>query len=61
MLAPAFEKYYQVVCFNLMGAGQSDPTAYDYAHSDSLNGHTDDLLDLLHELHLRRDVCGPFG
>jgi len=49
------------VHFDLVGAGQSDPTAYDYAHSGSLNGHTDDLLDVLRELHLRHDIRGPFG
>ena len=58
LLAPAFEKYYQVVHFDLVGARQSDPTAYDYAHSGSLNGHTDDLLDVLRELHRRREILG---
>lgn len=52
LLAPAFEKHYQVVRFDLVGAGQSDPTAYDYARHGSLNGHADDLLDVLRELHL---------
>ncbi|OGX90797.1 alpha/beta fold hydrolase [Hymenobacter coccineus] len=53
LLAPAFEKHYQVVRFDLVGAGQSDPTAYDYDRHGSLNGHADDLLDVLRELDLR--------
>jgi len=52
LLAPAYEKEYQVVRFDLVGSGQSDPTAYDYAHHGSLNGHADDLLDVLRELGL---------
>ena len=52
LLAPAFEPRYRVVRFDLVGAGESDPTAYDYARHGSLNGHADDLLDLLRELRL---------
>ncbi|AWM34513.1 alpha/beta hydrolase [Hymenobacter nivis] len=52
LLAPAFEKHYQVVHFDLVGSGQSGPTAYDYARHGSLNGHADDLLDVLREPHL---------
>lgn len=51
-LAPAFEEHYQVLLLDLIGAGQSDTTAYDYAKYGSLHAHADDLLAVLHELDL---------
>jgi sigma-B regulation protein RsbQ len=51
-LAPAFEDRYQVLLLDLVGAGQSDVTAYDYAKYGSLHAHADDLLAVLHELNL---------
>ncbi|MFD1468977.1 alpha/beta fold hydrolase [Hymenobacter caeli] len=52
LLVPAFEPQYQVVCFDLLGFGQSDPTAYDPARHDSLQGYATDLLAVLRELAL---------
>ncbi|MGI4887088.1 MAG: alpha/beta fold hydrolase [Janthinobacterium lividum] len=52
LLAPAFEERYQVVRLDLVGAGQSDPAAYDRVRHGSLQGHADDLLDVLRELDL---------
>jgi sigma-B regulation protein RsbQ len=51
-LAPAFEDRYQVLLLDLVGAGQSDAAAYDYAKYGSLHAHADDLLAVLHELNL---------
>jgi sigma-B regulation protein RsbQ len=51
-LAPAFEDRYQVLLLDLVGAGQSDRSAYDYAKYGSLHAHADDLLAVLHELDL---------
>ena len=51
-LAPAFEDRYQVVLLDLVGAGQSDASAYDYVRHGSLRAHADDLLEVLHELEL---------
>ena len=50
LLAPAFEDRYRVVRLDLVGAGQSDPQAYDYAKYGSLRAHADDLLAVLREL-----------
>jgi sigma-B regulation protein RsbQ len=50
LLAPAFEDRYRVVLLDLVGAGQSDAAAYDYAKYGSLRAHADDLLAVLHEL-----------
>ena len=52
LLAPAFEDRYQVVCLDLIGAGKSDPAAYDYARYGSLRAHAADLLAVLRELNL---------
>jgi sigma-B regulation protein RsbQ len=51
-LVPAFEDRYQVLLLDLVGAGQSDTTAYDYTKYGSLHAHADDLLAVLHELNL---------
>ncbi len=56
LLAPAFEDRYQVVRLDLVGAGQSDTTAYNYAKHGSLRGHADDLLDVLRELNVQDAV-----
>lgn len=50
LLAPLFEADYRVVLLDLIGAGNSLPEAYDYARHGSLQGHADDLLDVLHAL-----------
>ena len=52
LLAPAFENRFQVVRLDLVGAGKSDLTAYDYAKYATLRAHADDLLAVLHELNL---------
>ena len=56
LLAPAFEDRYQVVLLDLVGAGQSDASAYDYAKYGSLQAHADDLLAVLHELDVHNVV-----
>ena len=52
LLAPTFEDRYRVVRLDLVGAGGSDATAYDYAKYGSLHAHAADLLAVLHELNL---------
>jgi sigma-B regulation protein RsbQ len=53
LVAPAFEDRYQVILLDLIGAGQSDLSAYQptVAHS-TLAGHATDLLDVLSALAL---------
>ncbi|UOR06885.1 alpha/beta hydrolase [Hymenobacter aerilatus] len=55
-VAPAFAAHYQVVLFDLMGAGNSDKTAYDFARYQTLDGYVADLLALLHALHLPKVI-----
>ncbi|MDO7848446.1 alpha/beta hydrolase [Hymenobacter sp. M29] len=51
LVAPHFEDQYQVVLLDLIGAGQSDLTAYQpTAKHGSLAGHADDLLEVLSAL-----------
>jgi len=52
LVAPAFEDRYRVVLLDLVGAGQSDLTAYDPVRYSSLDAHADDLLDVLRALDL---------
>ncbi|RPD45323.1 alpha/beta hydrolase [Hymenobacter sediminis] len=49
-VAPAFAARHQVVLFDLVGAGSSDKTAYDFTRYSTLEGYADDLVDLLRAL-----------
>ena len=48
-LAPAFERQYQVITFDLVGSGMSDLTAYQPEKYASLHGYADDVLEILTE------------
>ena len=48
-MAPRFADRYRVVTFDLVGSGKSDLTAYEPAKYASLNGHADDLLEVVSE------------
>src|SRR5690349_9736853 len=52
LVAPAFEAHYRVVLLDLVGAGQSDLTAYDPIKYNSLDAHASDVLAVLHHLNL---------
>lgn len=52
LIVPHFEDRYQVVLLDLVGAGQSDTSAYNHARYGSLAGHADDLLNVMSELAL---------
>ncbi|MBC6611547.1 alpha/beta hydrolase [Hymenobacter sp. BT507] len=49
-VAPAFAAHYQVVLFDLMGAGSSDKAAYDFTRYQTLDGYVSDLLELIRAL-----------
>ncbi|SNR96563.1 MULTISPECIES: alpha/beta fold hydrolase [Hymenobacter] len=55
-VAPAFAAKHKVVLFDLMGAGQSDRTAYDFTRYRTLDGYVTDLLTLLHALDVSKVV-----
>ncbi|HEY8583252.1 MAG TPA: alpha/beta hydrolase [Capillimicrobium sp.] len=50
---PAFADDHRVVLFDHVGAGGSDPEAWDRARYSSLQGYAEDVLDLVRELDLR--------
>ena len=49
MMTPAFEEKYRVILFDLVGCGRSDLSAYDRKKYGSLQGHADDVLEILAE------------
>ena len=52
-VAPRFEDQFRVVLYDHVGAGESDPQAYDPERYGSLSGYADDLLRICRELDLR--------
>jgi sigma-B regulation protein RsbQ len=56
LVAPAFEARYQVVLLDLIGAGQSDQSAYHPEQYSSLAAHANDVLAVVHELDLHEVI-----
>ncbi|SMB98878.1 alpha/beta hydrolase fold [Hymenobacter roseosalivarius DSM 11622] len=52
LVAPAFEARYRVVLLDLVGAGESDLTAYDSARYGRLAAHAEDILEIMRALNL---------
>jgi sigma-B regulation protein RsbQ len=46
-LAPAFESRFKVVLYDLTGSGNSDLASYDRVRHASLQGHADDLVEII--------------
>ena len=53
LVAPAFERDFRTVLFDLVGAGGSDLSAYDPKRYDTLAGYATDLVEIGTELGLR--------
>lgn len=51
-VAPAFADDHRIVLFDHVGAGRSDVTAYDPVRYDSLDGYTQDVLEICEALDL---------
>ena len=51
-VAPAFEDSHRVVLFDYVGAGESDPAAYDPERYGSLDGYAEDVLEICRALEL---------
>lgn len=51
-VAPVFESRFKVITYDLMGYGQSAIEHYDRARYATLDGHAEDLIDILDELDL---------
>ena len=52
-ITPAFEQDYKLVLFDYVGSGKSDWSAYDPQRYSTLDGYTQDVLDICHALDLR--------
>jgi sigma-B regulation protein RsbQ len=52
LVAPAFAEDHRLVAFDLVGAGGSDPAAWDADRYDSLQAYADDILAVVHGLDL---------
>lgn len=50
LMTPHFADDYRIIVFDLVGCGKSDLSAYDRHRYDTLQGHADDVLDILDEL-----------
>ena len=51
-ITPDFEDDYRIVLFDYVGSGKSDLAAYDPARYSTLDGYTQDVLDVCRELDL---------
>ena len=52
LVTSAFENDYRIVLFDHVGAGKSDPAAYNSAKYATLNGYVTDVLEICDELQL---------
>ncbi|GHA83293.1 alpha/beta fold hydrolase [Cognatilysobacter bugurensis] len=50
LVAPRYAERARVVCYDLAGNGQSDLAAYDLTRHGRLEGHADDLIEILHAI-----------
>jgi sigma-B regulation protein RsbQ len=53
---PAFEEKYKIILFDYVGSGKSDLGAYNAERYSDLNGYAQDVLDIIHELHLQNVI-----
>lgn len=52
-VTPEFGKDYQIVLFDLVGAGGSDWSAFSYEKYEELDGYADDVIEIAKELELQ--------
>ncbi len=55
-VTPAFEDDYRIVLFDYVGSGKSDLSAYDPEKYSTLDGYTQDVLDVCRALRLREVI-----
>jgi sigma-B regulation protein RsbQ len=55
-VAPSFEKDFQVVLFDYVGAGKSDLPSYDVNRYSSLNGYARDIIEICDALNIKNCV-----
>jgi sigma-B regulation protein RsbQ len=52
-ITPAFEKDFKIILFDYVGAGKSDVESYNKERYSTLNGYSQDILDICEELQLK--------
>ncbi len=52
-IVPAFEQEYKIILLDLVGAGDSDPTAYNEHKYATLHGHAEDIVEICEFLNLK--------
>ena len=57
LLAPHFAENHQVILMDLTGSGRSDLSAYDRGRYATLQGHADDLCEVLAEVTSAPAIC----
>ena len=55
-ITPAFEKEYQIILFDYVGSGKSDLSQYHPERYASLQGYTQDVLEICEALELRNTI-----
>ena len=53
---PAFEEKYKIVLFDHTGAGNSDESQYSYEKYNTLEGYSEDILEICEELNLQEVI-----
>ena len=56
LIKPALEDEFRIVLVDLVGAGDSDTSAYDFVKYSTLHGHADDLLEICDHLQLNNVI-----
>ena len=51
-VTPAFEDQYKIVLFDYVGAGLSDPAAFNRTRYSTLRGYAQDVIEIIEELEL---------
>lgn len=58
-IIPAFQDDYQIILFDYVGSGKSDLSAYDQQRYSTLNGYSQDILEICEFLSLKDIIfCG---
>lgn len=55
-IVPSFEKNYQIILLDLVGAGGSDISAFTPEKYSSLHGHAEDIIDICEALNLQNVI-----
>lgn len=55
-ITPAFEKEYQTILFDHVGAGHSDISSYNKTKYSSLHGYAADVIEIVEELELQKPI-----